>query len=92
MVTATANEPKAKPETKPPYYPTLETLVGECPPKEGEHVYCVKDATGRSYFVKSNSPSQAALTVCSVARINQKSLIYAMTQAIMNRAVEEGGK
>ena len=82
MATATEKKPAA---TKPLYYPTLTTLVDDNPPIEGELVYEVKDATGRSYFVKAISPAQAALTIVDVHRISQKSILYALSQAILER-------
>lgn len=90
MATATETKPKAAPKTKPPFYPSLTTLVDDDPPIEGELVYEVKDATGRSYFVKAISPAQAALTIVDVHRISQKSILYAMTQSILNRKAEGG--
>lgn len=83
MTTATIEKPK--------FWPTLESLMGDAPPVEGEHVYEVKTGAA-SKFVKSVSPSQAALSVVSVTRISQKRLLYAATQALLNRAVEGGGK
>lgn len=73
---------------KPTFYPTLESLMGDSPPAEGEHVYEVKTGAATK-FVKSISPKEAAMSVVSVTRISQKRLLWAATQAILNRATEE---
>lgn len=79
-----------KPKEKPPYYPALETLVGDSPPIEGEHVYECSDWSGRKFWVKAISPAQAAQCIVKVKRVGQKSLMYAMTQSILNRKTESG--
>lgn len=92
MATATVDkkqEPKVEP-TKTTSYPSLTTLVDDAPPIEGEHVYECCDARGHKHWVKAISPAQAALSIVTVKRVSQKSILYAMSQAILNRKAEGG--
>lgn len=80
-----------KAATKPRIYPALESLMGEVRIADGEHVYEVNTGAGVK-FVKAVSPAQAALAVVSVQRVPQKRLLYAASQALLNRRTEAGGQ